>query len=274
MRIVIQDSGYGFENEDTWRHPIYTVYEANEQGIRYKENWKDAQEGDWLLTTDNFVLQCLKRGPSKCGQDWIRTCIGTFSMSSNVCDTKYRENRYTFSGKKQWSPDVEKSKCSVQERMFAWEVGYGAAPEDAWKTVWFGSWLNLKHKEKAREFALALLQRPHVRREVEYFKKEKEAQDEITAQWLTTEGKDIYERAKKEGDYKTARDLLKFLGDLKGFKKHELPDTPPPLSEEKKAELEAKKQEQLRKESDDAEEIDEVHTESESTAAEEGSQES
>ena len=45
----------------TVEYTYYTEEEAQELGLNYKKNWQEAQVGDWLLTTDGYVVQCLRR---------------------------------------------------------------------------------------------------------------------------------------------------------------------------------------------------------------------
>jgi hypothetical protein len=45
-------------NGKTKHHVVYTRAEADEQGIRYKP-WRKARTGEWALTDDGFVAQCL-----------------------------------------------------------------------------------------------------------------------------------------------------------------------------------------------------------------------
>jgi hypothetical protein len=37
---------------------IYTKEEAEEEGIDYKEDWRDCRPGDWGLSDDKYVIQC------------------------------------------------------------------------------------------------------------------------------------------------------------------------------------------------------------------------
>jgi hypothetical protein len=38
---------------------VYTKEEADREGIRYVENWRTANRGDWILTDDDYVMQVI-----------------------------------------------------------------------------------------------------------------------------------------------------------------------------------------------------------------------
>jgi hypothetical protein len=78
-------------------HKVYTEDEAVEREIKFKEEWSEGQEGDWVKTDDGFVLQILKTGQLGKRHRWLRTAIGTYP-SHGRCDCEERESRYTLGG--------------------------------------------------------------------------------------------------------------------------------------------------------------------------------
>jgi hypothetical protein len=219
---------------------VYTPKEAKERGISYLENWRDAQVGDWFLTTCSddpvdpdepdytgpYVLRCLYHGGH-----YIRTCVGTFVFAYDVCDTKPRESRFTYSGKAQWSPRVSKKNCSEKEFTFAFSAVLFGSLEEAFKKAWPGVKSGIRWK------AVNIYHRPHVQRAIAKIM----GKGEITSTWLMAEAKKAYE----ENDLKKLK-ALKLLAEIhnkvlpKGYVR------PPELSSEEKEELEEKKQAELR----------------------------
>ena len=57
------------------RHYLYDnlgEFQAFVQDMAIVENWRDGEEGDWVLTDDGYVCQILRK--SKIGKD---TCVRT-----------------------------------------------------------------------------------------------------------------------------------------------------------------------------------------------------
>lgn len=46
---------------DKTKHYFYTPEEATERGIKWGDNWKIGQPGDWVLSDNNYIGQVLKR---------------------------------------------------------------------------------------------------------------------------------------------------------------------------------------------------------------------
>ncbi len=78
--------------------PIYTLEEAEERGLDMVP-WKDVQEGQWAITDDGYVAECLSRRTyddnKKNGiRDYIRTTCGSF-WNSNKSPFSFEERRAT-----------------------------------------------------------------------------------------------------------------------------------------------------------------------------------
>ena len=61
---------------------VLTKQQAEERGLKWKTRWPDCEVGDYFLTGDDFVIQCLKRemlyrNPNKSGSGY-RTLRSTF----------------------------------------------------------------------------------------------------------------------------------------------------------------------------------------------------
>ena len=80
---------------------IQEFYDHNEN-IVVRRNWREGDEGEWILTDDNYVCQLLKL--FKVGKnDCVRTVCGTFSKNNQSREMLgidgIAEHIYTFSGK-------------------------------------------------------------------------------------------------------------------------------------------------------------------------------
>ncbi len=72
------------------------------------ENWREGQEGDWVLTDDGTVVQILKRKSmyrtdnyGKGGSQYVRTVCGSFiCRPGSRMDSNFRKNIYSFGGDK------------------------------------------------------------------------------------------------------------------------------------------------------------------------------
>ena len=96
------------------RHYIYDDIDEFQEEYPNKlplKNWRTAQEGDWVWSDDDRIVQLLKVSDIKHPQDrknytwakgWVRTIVGTFLNRENTkMDTDFNKhpNRYTFSTK-------------------------------------------------------------------------------------------------------------------------------------------------------------------------------
>jgi len=91
--------------EVTCRNKVFdefTVEEAKILGIKYKEDWRNASKGDWILTSDDKVLQVLKkRQENKSDRKkpviYIRTGYGEVPT--------YKPNIYAYKYNDYWEND-------------------------------------------------------------------------------------------------------------------------------------------------------------------------
>jgi len=77
-------------------YPIYTIEEANSRNIKYTTDWRNASEGDFIMTDGDpepRVLQILYRK-----SNIMRHCRGSYSTSGTEISSEKRINRYTFNG--------------------------------------------------------------------------------------------------------------------------------------------------------------------------------
>ena len=170
------------------RHYIYDSKDefyqhiAHLEGLRYTDkkivdNWRDGNEGDWVLSDDDRVVQLLKvaalnhpndRKNYKWAKNYVRTIVGTFvNNKKTFMDTDFDQhpNRYTFSKKiKYTSKRVKKrKKVTNNEKIFATNVVSGMGPVKAY----IDAFQTITDKSKARKKALVLLKQERVMQEIE-----------------------------------------------------------------------------------------------------------
>ena len=108
-------------------------FRAFNDGVAVNSNWKDADEGEWVLTDDMHVVQILKKfniGTKVC----VRTLCGTFSVVSKykmLGENGIAENIYSFSGK---NSDITKD--SPRKMLFAQYIACGTDVLDAYKKAY------------------------------------------------------------------------------------------------------------------------------------------
>lgn len=95
--------------------------------------WRDGNEGDWVFTDDNCVVQILKRATLKSHADRIETYIRTICGQRMIRDKKdlvgeISSNIYSFSRQ---SP--KNKKLSSREIIFAKYVASGIDPVESYK---------------------------------------------------------------------------------------------------------------------------------------------
>jgi len=140
------------------------------------KNWRTAQEGDWVWSDDERIVQLLKVSDIKHPQDrknytwakgWVRTIVGTFLNRENTkMDTDFSKhpNRYTFSTKiKNTSARVkERENLTKNERIFSVNVAGGMGAVKSYMEAYEEA-----NPEKARKKAVVLLKQERIMQEVE-----------------------------------------------------------------------------------------------------------
>ena len=121
----------------SWHH----VYEVDEtpSDIKYIDNWREAEVGDWILSDDDNVIQVLRKGTmlKAKGKDrkvhYIGTCTGTFPcIDTAKMDTSKRENIYSFGGKLEPDSVMQRDRLTKYESIFVSYIIAGMDPKDAY----------------------------------------------------------------------------------------------------------------------------------------------
>jgi hypothetical protein len=138
------------------------------------KDWRNANEGDWVWSDDNKIVQLLKVSNSikhpndrknyKYASGYVRTVVGTFLKTKGVLmDTDFSKhpNRYTFSGKNPKSVKERKG-ITNKEKIFATNVAVGMGPVKAYMDAF-----NSDDELQSRRKATLLLKQERVMQEVE-----------------------------------------------------------------------------------------------------------
>lgn len=106
--------------------------------------WKEAKEGEWILSDDYRVLEVLKRTDNQIENAYnkaiLRTCVGTFAVNKHsFMDTDFNEHpdRYRVSNNPRHHIDNVKSRETItkKEVLFAKYVAKGYKPNVAYSKV-------------------------------------------------------------------------------------------------------------------------------------------
>lgn len=133
----------------TIKKKIHIAYDTVEEFRKYLpkvplvENWKDGQEGDYVKTDDNQVVQILRRGTLNSTEgfkrDYVRTIIGSFRCSDDQrMEGEMRENMYAFGQaghKNAFHLLQERKKTTTREFLFGKYVAKGDGISDAYMTA-------------------------------------------------------------------------------------------------------------------------------------------
>ena len=140
------------------------------------KNWRDGEQGDWILSDDNRIIRLLKvaqlnhpndRKNYKWAKGYVRTVVGTFvNNEKTFMDTDFDQhpNRYTFSKTiKHTNGQVKKrKKLTNNEKIFTTNVVSGMGPVKAYMDAFKAA-----SETKARKKALILLKQERVMTDIE-----------------------------------------------------------------------------------------------------------
>ena len=121
---------------NTVYHRVFEEREEVPSDIIVRENWREAEVGDWVVADDGCIIQVLRKGGMLRTKGKVRkkyyigTCTGTYPVTkSSKLDTSRRDNIYTFSG----LLEPEKKGLTKKERMFIFYLSQEKlSPEQAY----------------------------------------------------------------------------------------------------------------------------------------------
>ena len=205
------------------RHYVYDdidEFKSENEG-NVVNNWRDGQEGDWVLSDDDTVVQILKRGDIshhndrknyKYSSGWCRTIVGTFLITKKTymdTDFSQHKNRYTFSKTIGNVKNIRKRKTSThKEKLFTANVVSGMGAVKSYMDA-FGE----ENYDNAKKRGVVLLRQERIMSEIE-----KGVLD--VAKGMGIDHEYVLERLKRLADYseddniilQSAKELGKIIG--------------------------------------------------------------
>ena len=128
--------------EHTVKGQSHTVYDSVDElpdSIKFLDNWREGDTGDWVLTDDGCIVQILRSGvfarPTKKikALKYVGTCTGTFiCKDAYKMDCDKRENIYNISGKSPYTQTIERKEVTHKERIFASFIAEGMERTEAY----------------------------------------------------------------------------------------------------------------------------------------------
>ena len=120
-------------------HKVYDDKDELPEGLVIRDNWKEAQIGDWIQADDGCFIQILRKGKmvANWGKNRIRhyvgTCTGTFMCTKNVkMDTSKRENVWSISGKDTERVIFDRKNMTKKELVFVQFITSGVSLQQSY----------------------------------------------------------------------------------------------------------------------------------------------
>ena len=149
----------------------YTIFrkeEAKDKDIDYK-HWREADEGEYGLSDDNYVAKVISRAQYKSSSIYIRFPYGYTFFNPNYNSVKLnasgRKANNTISGKTQWDVVTNGQKMKNLAMVYAQTMDYDKAiehvldnPTDNQKIMWKRRMKKEKFKDMVRDELQKLLQ--------------------------------------------------------------------------------------------------------------------
>tara|TARA_R110002051_G_scaffold306756_1_gene377461 strand:- start:43 stop:837 length:795 start_codon:yes stop_codon:yes gene_type:complete len=215
-------SHYVFDNIEEFKEHFKKILPRTPE---IKENWRFANEKDWVLSDDDRIVQLLKvahkvkhhgdRKNYKFARGWVRTVVGTFINRDNtIMDTDFSShaNRYTFSKtiKNPSSRVRKRTKPTNKEKEFATNVVVGMGAVKAYMTAF-----NEENQYNARKKSAILLKQERIRMEIDKTALEVAKELGIDHKYILQKLKDLADFSEDDGIIlQSAKELGKALGTL------------------------------------------------------------
>jgi hypothetical protein len=193
------------------RHYLYDnlgEFQVFVENTAIVENWRDGEEGDWVMTDDGYVCQVLRL--SKIGKKMcLRTLCGTFNTdfkTKMLGEDGIVDNIYSFSGKYSTISD----NISGRQRLFAQYVAKGDNAIEAYKK----SHPDAKSKSYIKNRTSSLLKEESVQKMIKKEIQECLASEGVTPEWIIGRYKTIVDVADRESDSLRALESLTKIAGL------------------------------------------------------------
>lgn len=201
---------------------VHVIYDSAKEFLQdgsgniLVENWREGQEGDWVLTDNGRIVEVLRRATFKHGKDYIRTVCGMFIVGPRVLmDTKIQENPYSFSGKFTVRERRHRKNINRSEKTFAIYIAKGKDRLEAYKLAF----PRAKREIYIDAASQLLMKTERVQNMID--ETIADAMDDvgITKKYLLQKAKDMIERKRKMDD-KDIISVIKLLMKASGMLDH------------------------------------------------------
>lgn len=174
----------------------------------YKEDWRDGEVGEWVLTDDGKILQILRRFKAAT-KECLGTCTGTYVVSDdNVMDSVRRDDIYSISGKTWYDRLTSRKEPTKSEILFAQRVALGENPTLAYLAVY-----DTNSEDAAKKKSAILIKQERIQKLVRQDLKDTFSKLGINLDYLVESAKTVVDTAKNTSDRVNA---LKMLWDAFG----------------------------------------------------------
>ena len=184
------------------RHYLYDnlgEFQAFVQDVAIIEDWRLADEGDWVLTDDAYVCQVLR----KCKKMCMRTLCGTYDVGAKfqmLGENGIVDNIYSFSGKHSFDTD----RVSGRQQLFAQYVAKGDNAIEAYKK----SHPDAKSESYIKHRTSSLLKTESVQKMIKKEIQECLSSEGVTPEWIIGKYKTVVDVADRESDCLRALESL------------------------------------------------------------------
>ena len=182
-------------------HFVYDLESELPEGLMIVPDWKNARDGDWVLTDDNSYIQVL--GRKKIGKtDAVQTCIGTYSIHGEM-DTAERKDRHSLNGKTSRENLIDRKNPTDREKLFARRIVLGQEAVEAYMDVY-----NANSKDYAKRRAALLLKTQRMDVLMDKNKEDVMGKLEIDLYYLLKSAKEEVDNGKNGSDRISALKML------------------------------------------------------------------
>ena len=194
------------------KHYLYdSVDEYDLHGkVPARNNWRDGEEGEWVIADDGYVCQILKSfklGKSEC----IRTVCGTFRLTNKkrkmLGSEGIADHIYSFSGTYVAKKD---KKINNRHFLFAKYIAKGEDVIDAYKKAY----PNAKSDEYIKNESTSLLKTENIQKMIREEIKEILDEEGVTPKYLIRNYKQVADIAEKDTDKLRSLDSLSKISGL------------------------------------------------------------
>ena len=200
------------------KHFIYTIEEWESKYPESKlVSWRIGQEGNWVLTDDNHVVQILKRAKYN-NTEIVRCITGTFNVNRDIrMGSEIPDNIYSFSKYKVAENFKNRKKATNDEFLFAQYIASGQDTVSSYLKAY-----KTNNKNYARKRANELLRSERVRKMVSKEIKDILENEGVSNNYMIQVFKQVADLAERDNDkLRAVENLAKIAGLYETEKKSE-----------------------------------------------------